>query len=316
MMTGNFDNFFSNKKILITGAGGFIGRHLLHQLQTFDAHISTISRNHNTFPKEIEQYTIDIKDTSAINECLQNCQPDYIFHLAAYKERNESIQAFYSSVETNIIGTLNLFSAAKDCVSVKSIVTLGTAEEYGNNILPFNEKLRECPVTPYSFSKLCVSQMGELFFHLYNLPVIIVRPTLAYGPGQGTDMFLPSLIMSLLENKPFNMTLGDQTRDFVYVTDLVEALILASGNTNAHGQIINIGSGAPVKIADIAQTIEKKIGKRGLIKLGNKPYRKNEVMDYYIDPRKAETLLGWKAKTSLNEGLNRTIAYYKGVKKG
>ena len=313
-MFGNSDNFFLNKKILITGAGGFIGRHLLHQLQTYGAQISTISRNHHNFPKEIEQYAIDIKDTCAINECLQKCQPDHIFHLAAFKERNDSIQAFYSSVETNLIGTLNLFSAAKDVTSVQSIVTIGTAEEYGNNIPPFNEKLRECPVTPYSFSKLCISQMGELFFHHYNLPVIILRPTLAYGPGQGTDMFLPSLITSLLENNPFNMTLGEQTRDFVYVADLVEAMLLASRNTNVRGQIINIGSGVPTKIADIAQTIEKIIDKRGLVKLGSKPYRKNEVMDYYIDPRKAEALLGWKTKTSLNEGLNRTIAYYKGVK--
>jgi len=112
------------------------------------------------------------------------------------------------------------------------------------------------------------------------------------------------------------MTLGEQTRDFVYVADLVEALILASRNTNAHGQIINIGSGVPIKIGDIAQTIEKIIGKRGLVKLGGKPYRKNEVMDYYITTTKAERILGWKAKTSLKEGLNRTIAYYKGVKKG
>ena len=316
MMAGNSDNFFSNKKILITGAGGFIGWHLIHQLQIYGPQISTISRNHNNFFKEIEQYAIDIKDTCAINECLQTCQPDHIFHLAAYKDRNESIQAFYSSVETNVLGTLNLFSAAKDVTSLESIVTLGTAEEYGKNIPPFNEKLRECPVTPYSFSKLCISQMGELFFHLYNLPVIILRPTLAYGPGQGTDMFLPSLITSLLENKPFDMTLGDQTRDFVYVADLIEAMILASGNTNANGQIINIGSGVPTKIADIAQTIDEIIGKKGLVKLGGKPYRKNEVMNYYISPAKAERILGWKAKTSLKEGLNRTIAYYKGVKKG
>ena len=310
----NSDNFFLHKKILITGAGGFIGSHLLHQLQTYDAQISTISRNHNNFPQEIEQYAIDIKDTHAVNECLQMCQPDHILHLAAYKERNESIQAFYSSVETNLIGTLNVFSAAKQLSSLQSIVTLGTAEEYGNNVPPFDEKLRESPVTPYSFSKLCVSHMGELFFHLYNLPVIIVRPTLAYGPAQGTDMFLPSLVTSLLEDKQFNMTMGEQTRDFVYITDLVEALILASRNTNAQGQIINIGSGVPLKLADIAEKIEKMIGKKGLIKLGGKPYRKNEVMEYCVDPKKAEDILGWKAKTSIEDGLKETIAYYRGVK--
>ena len=311
----NSEIFFLNKRVLITGASGFIGRHLLHQLQTYGSQISTISREkNNDFPKDIEQYVIDIRDTHAIEECIHTYQPDYIFHLAAYKERDENIRAFYSAIETNLIGTLNVFSAAKDENSVKSIVTLGTAEEYGNNSPPFNERFRERPVTPYSFSKLCISQMGELFFHLYNLPVIIIRPTLAYGPRQGTDMFLPSLVTSLLDDKPFNMTSGEQTRDFVYVTDLVEALILATRNTNAEGRIINIGSGIPIKLADLAGTIEKMIGKKGLVKLGRKPYRKNEIMEYYVDVKNAEDILKWKAKTSIEEGLKETIAYYRGVK--
>lgn len=311
----NSEISFQNKRVLITGASGFIGRHLLHQLRTYGSHISTISRKkNNDFPKDIEQYVIDIKDTHAIEECVHSYQPDYIFHLAAYKERNENIQAFYSSIETNLIGTLNVFSAAKDENSVQSIVTLGTAEEYGNNVPPFDERFRESPVTPYSFSKICVSHMGELFFHLYDLPVTIIRPTLAYGPGQGTDMFLPSLITSLLENKPFEMTLGEQTRDFVYVTDLVDALILASQNTKAHGQIINIGSGIPIKLADIAEKIENIIGKTGLVNLGGKPYRNNEIMEYYVELKKADDILRWKAKTSIEDGLKETIAYYRGAK--
>ena len=310
----NSEIVYQNKRVLITGASGFIGRHLLHQLRTYGSHISTISRNYCDFPQEIEQFAIDIKDTHAISKCIHNCQPEYIFHLAAYKERNENIPAFYTAIETNIIGSLNIFSAAKEVSSVQSIVTIGTAEEYGNNIPPFDERFRESPVTPYSFSKVCVSHMGELFSHLYNLPVIIVRPTLAYGPGQGTDMFLPSLITSLLENKPFDMTSGEQTRDFVYVADLVEALILASGNTNAQGKIINIGSRVPIKLADIAEKIEKMIGKKDLVKLGKKPYRINEVMEYYVDLKKAEDILGWKAKTSIEEGLKETITYYRGVK--
>ncbi|MDO8872373.1 MAG: NAD(P)-dependent oxidoreductase [Methanoregula sp.] len=310
----NSEIVFRDKRVLITGASGFIGRHLLHQLRTYSCHIATISRNNNDYPRDVRQYIVDIKDTHAIRQCIESYQPEYIFHLAAYKERNENIQAFYSSIETNLIGTLNVFSAANDENSVKSIVTLGTAEEYGNTIPPFTEKFRECPVTPYSFSKVCVSHMGELFSDLYDLPVTIIRPTLAYGPGQGTDMFLPSLITSLLENKPFEMTLGEQTRDFVYVTDLVEALILASQNTKAHGQIINIGSGIPIKLADIVEEIEDMIGKKGLVNLGGKPYRNNEIMGYYVELKKAEDILGWKAKTSIEEGLKETIAYYRGVK--
>ena len=310
----NAETFFSNKKVLITGASGFIGRHLTHHLCPYSCHIATISRKQNEFPKTITQYIIDIKNARAIEECVRTYQPDFIFHFAAYKERNENIQAFRSSIETNLIGSMNLFSAAGQLDSLQSLVTLGTAEEYGNNLPPFNEQFREHPVTPYSFSKACVSHMGELFFKLYNLPVTTIRPTLAYGPGQGTDMFLPSLITSLLENTSFEMTRGEQTRDFIYVHDLVEALIRSSVNPKARGQIFNVGSGVPVKLMDIVKHIEKLTDRYDLVKLGKKPYRIYEIMEYYVDVKKAEDILGWKAETSLEDGIRDTIAYYRSVK--
>jgi UDP-glucose 4-epimerase len=310
---GDPGHFFLHKRVLITGASGFVGRHLLRQLHDYGAQISTISRNPGNFGQKIDEHAIDITNAHGIYECIQNIQPEYIFHLAAYKQRDAGIQSFYSSVETNLIGTLNVFSAAKDVHSIQSVVTLGTAEEYGNKRSPFSEQLRESPVTPYSFSKSCVSHMGELFFHLYDLPVVIVRPTIAYGPGQGTDMFLPSLIFSLLQDKPFDMTFGEQTRDFVYITDLVRAVILASGKNSARGEIINIGSGVSVRLADVAKKIERMLHKKGLVNLGGKPYRKNEVMDYNVDLKKARKVLGWTPEISLEEGLTSTIAHYQGV---
>ena len=304
---------FLHKRVFITGGSGFIGSHLIRKLKADGAVISIISREKKPDGTGIHRYIGDIRDSSFVKDCISNFEPEHIFHLAAYKERNENIGAFYSSIETNLIGSLNLFSAATQLASLRSIVTLGTAEEYGNTPPPFTEKFRECPVTPYSFSKLCVSHMGELFFHLYNLPVITLRPTLAYGPGQGTDMFLPSLVISLLKEEPFDMTKGEQTRDFVFVTDLVEALLLASVKTRAYGEIFNIGSGVPIKLADIVKKIETMTGKKGLIHAGRKPYRKNEVMEYWVDLKKAEDILGWKTKTSLDDGLKETIAYYRGV---
>lgn len=308
----NADLFFSRKKVLITGGSGFIGRHLVYRLRAGGADITTVSRNRTDHFPEIKHYSIDIKDARAVDDCIRDCQPEYIFHLAAYKERTESISAFYSSIETNLVGSLNLFSAAQHQNSIRSIVALGTAEEYGNTSTPFWEESRESPVTPYSFSKVCVSHLGKLFFQLFHLPVIVVRPTLAYGPGQGTDMFLPSLITTLLEGKPFAMTPGGQTRDFVYVADLVDALVLASRKETAHGQVINIGSGEPVKLVDIASLVGKMMQKEGLVRIGVKPYRHNEIMEYGVSLKKAEQRLGWKPTTPLGTGLRNTIDYYAG----
>ncbi|UUX91658.1 NAD-dependent epimerase/dehydratase family protein [Methanoplanus endosymbiosus] len=310
----SLDSLYLNKKVLVTGASGFIGRHLLARLYNSGANVNTISRKRCDFQLEIGQFILDICDEKAVRDCVLECQPDYIFHLAAYKERSTTVESLYTSIETNLIGSLNLFSAAKDMGLVKSIITLGTAEEYGINSLPFCENMRESPATSYSFSKLCVSNLSELFWRLYDFPVTIIRPTLAYGPGQGIDMFLPALIISLRDNKKFNMTFGNQTRDFVYVEDLVEALLVSSQTSFSKGQIINIGSGKTVKLSEIAYMVEKIMGKIGLVCLGGHPYRNNEVMDYYVDINKAKDLLNWNVKTPLDVGLQKTIAYYCGEK--
>ena len=300
-----------NNNILITGASGFIGRHLIQHLSKKKCTLHAINRDFVSFPVPVRQYNGTINDRNFIRKCIQESQPDIIFHLAASKERTTDINSFYESFNTNILGTLNVLTSAVDCPSLKSIVTLGTAEEYGHNKCPFTENMRELPVSPYSFSKMCTSHLSEIFFNLYALPSVVIRPTLAYGPGQGNEMFLPSLITSLLDNEPFCMTIGDQTRDFLYVDDLIDALILSTQKTQANGQIINVGSGLPVKLGDIAKKIEGLTNKHGLVNFGEKPYRKNEVMDYYVDLNKAGSILGWKVKTSLEDGLKKTIDYYR-----
>ena len=235
------------------------------------------------------------------------CNPTTIFHLAANKERSVSFSAFSQGIENNLIASLNIFEAASKLEELNTIVVLSTAEEYGNNNCPFVEAMREFPVSAYSFSKVCVTKLCEVVHFLYRIPVVTLRVSLAYGPGQSTDMFLPALIKSLMGNKTFPMTEGEQTRDFIYVNDLVDAIIKIAQSEKLIGHIVNIGSSSSVKLKDVALRVERMLGKSGMVQLGALDYRLGEIMDYVMDTSKINNLLGWFPKVSLEEGLMATI---------
>jgi nucleoside-diphosphate-sugar epimerase len=300
------------KKVLVTGARGFIGRGLLAALMAHEANVAAL----DMVPPDtkgsvgLATYTGDIGDRAFVDDCVGRCKPDVVFHLAAFKERSSDVDDFYKALSVNVLGSLNLLSSLVRQGGVSSVVVLGTAEEYGKNESPFTESMREAPVTVYSYSKLCVTNLCSMFHSLYRLPVVVLRPTLAYGPGQEADMFLPSLIRSLMEGRPFVMTPGEQTRDFVYITDLVEAMIRASRAEGAAGQVINIGSGTPVKLLELVAMVEKHMDRQGLVRVGGREYRTDEIMDYFVDTSKARRLIGWQSKTSLDEGVKLTIASF------
>lgn len=299
-----------NLRVLITGANGFVGQYLTAELAGQGALISIFTRKPAHHPFVLKEYVGDLRDTAFVNACVKQSNPEVIFHLAAYKERSSEMSAFSAAIEINLIGSLNLFAAAMGLKSLHSIVVVGTAEEYGQNICPFIEGMRESPVTAYSFSKTCMTHLCEVLNKIHKMPFVVLRPTIAYGPGQNTDMFLPALIKSLILNEPFPMTQGRQTRDFIYITDLVDALIRASQCENISGHIFNIGSGFPILIADLAFMVEKLLKKSGLVQIGKVNYRRREVMEYYVDNVKARELLGWTPKVGIEEGLMKTIDYY------
>jgi len=300
------------KRVLVTGARGFIGRDLVDALVARRADVAVL----DVVPPDAKEtegitvYTGDVADSAFVKECVGGCRPEIVFHLAAFKERSSDVDDFYRAVGVNVIGSLNLLSALVRQGGVSSAVVLGTAEEYGKNESPFTESMREAPVTAYSWSKLCVTNLCSMCHSLYGLPVVVLRPTLAYGPGQEAGMFLPSLIRSLREGREFVMTAGEQTRDFVYVTDLVDAMIRASGAEGAAGEVINIGSGSAVKLLEIVTMVERLMDRQGLVRVGGRDYRPDEIMDYRVDTSKAKRLIGWQATTGLDEGVRRTIASF------
>lgn len=308
--TNNVGAPYRGKRVLVTGATGFVGHHLLDALGDMAAEVAVVAREVYGSSKVQRVFAGDIRDQGFVRQAIQDWTPNFIFHLAGVRDRVLTREAFGQAIETNLIGSLNLLFATLDISSLERIVILGTAEEYGGNEAPFVESMREAPVSAYSFSKQCATHLSHLMHCSFGLPVVILRPSVAYGPAQRSDMFLSALIQTLLRGEEFPMTLGEQTRDYIYVTDLVDALLRAGYCPGIEGEIINIGSGEPIQIAQLVSRIESLLGCTDLVRRGALAYRTGEPMAYWLDISKAKRLLKWMPQTSLDEGLKSTICWY------
>jgi len=303
------DNRYANKRVLVTGGTGFVGRHLLRALGS--AEVALVTRTPGSAGLVQKEFVGNLWEPEFIRSAVDEWAPHTIFHLAAARERSLSREAFDRTLQANLTGTLNLLYAALGKPSLERVVVLGTGEEYGHNASPFSEAMREAPISAYSFSKQCATHLSQMMFDSFALPVVVLRPSVAYGPHQHSDMFLPALIQTLLRNEEFRMTLGEQTRDYLYVSDLVEALLRAGGCPAAEGEIINIGSGQAIRIATLVERVEAQLGRHDLVRRGAIPYRTGEAMEYLLDISKARELLQWAPEVPLDEGLGRTIAWYR-----
>lgn len=300
---------------LVTGFTGFIGRHLSNKLEHEGIDVFGITRN-LTYALDTGKVLVgDIKNAEFVSKSIEEIQPDVVYHLAANKSRTGSLEEYRIGLEDNLFGTLNLIESCVKYGNVSTFISIGTCEEYGNSPCLFKEDLRESPVSAYSLSKMSVTHLLEAIHKTHNLPTVIIRPSLAYGPGQERDMFLPTLIRSLLDGQRFPMSEGSQTRDYIYVDDLVQALLLASKEPLAIGRVINVGSGTSSSMKDVAKIAAGIIGEdaEDLLDIGKLGYRANEIMEYRVSSVLASELLNWRAKTSLYDGLRMTVEYYRSV---
>ncbi len=300
---------YSEKRILVTGINGFIGRHLRdHLVNTLGC--KTVYGIDKATCDDPQVFSTDITDPTAINQLLGDLQPNVIFHLAANIKPSRDIDDLDDMMATNINGTVNLMSAVQKCgIGIDCFVSLGTGEEYGNNPQPFVETQLPDPISLYSGTKAAVAMLTRMFFNIYSMPVITVRPSLVYGPGQTDRFFIIQAIKKLLLNQEFEMTQGTQTRDFIYVKDMVEALIELSGTPSLSGEVINVSSGIEHPLRDVILNIKNIIGSTSSINFGAVPYRQTEIMRYAPSSEKITSLIGWKPRISLHEGLSRTIEF-------
>ncbi len=328
---------------LVTGATGFLGRHLVEYLVRQGMAVTGVSRRPGRGPApepdpeaadltgsqpyppegstvraEVEPsdskserrglavLAADVRDRRELASVFERVRPDLVFHLAGSRRRDGAADSLDELVSTNVYGTANVLACALEA-GCKGVLVAGTAEEYGPIAAPFRETDREEPSSVYGASKLAATRLAIAFSDSSGLPVTVVRATVAYGPGQGTDMLVGAACEALRLRRHLPMTAGTQTRDFIYVTDLVEGMVRAAVTPSAAGRIINLGTGVATPVRELADLLEEISSIRGVLGLGELPMRPGEILDYVVDTSLAEQILGWRPRIGLREGLSLTL---------
>lgn len=306
---------FRNLKILVTGGDGFIGSHLVNRLVYLGARVFCLVKPHEDLWRigdlkgKIRVFERDICERHLVKE-LKKINPDKVFHLASVVNAERDLSIAEEMFRVNLGGTRNLMIALKN-LDCDAIVNTGTCEEYGNSKAPFREIDVPCPVSPYSASKAAGTFYCQMLYRSFRMPITTLRPFLTYGPKQSGKLFIPSIIKAALKGEDFYMTRGDQTREFNYVSDIVEGFLKAGTSVQAVGKVINLGCGEDYKIIDVARKVLSIIGAGIRLKTGRLPYREGEVKRFYCDNSLAKKILRWKPRVKLEEGLRRTIGWYK-----
>jgi UDP-glucose 4-epimerase len=298
---------WAGERVLVTGAAGFIGRHLVRRLVEAEAQVwAAVAPDEApdyvaALPPEARRLVFDLRDAETVRRTLVEAVPYVVFHLAAVGVTNPQIDPTLA-LTVNAGGTIHLLESLKGR-ELDRIVMVGTCYEYG---------AREAvegldPFSAYAASKVAAWAFGRMYWRAYDLPVVTVRPFQVYGPGQPDRALIPAAINAALAGKDFPMTAGQQERDFVFVDDVVEGMLAAAQAPGIQGESVDLGTGRAHTIRQVITRIWEIAGAEGRILPGALPYRLGEVMLSIADADRAAQLTGWRARVDLEDGLRRTI---------
>lgn len=309
-----------NKKILVTGADGFIGSHLTEELvrQGHNVKAFVLYNSFNSWgwldysPQQIKDnlqvFAGDIRDPYGVKEAMKGC--DVVLHLAALIAIPYSYHSPDTYVDTNVKGTLNIVQAARE-LGVQKVVHTSTSEVYGTaRFVPITEEHPLQGQSPYSASKIGADQIAMSFYNAFSTPVAIIRPFNTYGPRQSARAVIPTIITQIANGKRM-IKLGSvsPTRDFNYVKDTVRGFIAVAESKNSVGQVINVGSNYEISIGNTAKMIADVMGVQLEILTDEQRLRpeKSEVERLWADNQKAKELLNWEPKYGGLEGFKRGL---------
>jgi len=307
--------FWSGKKVLITGAYGFIGSHLTIKLLNKQADVAVLVRPASN-PWRLQPYLshltvlhASIQNEQEVMQAVQQFQPDYIFHLAAYGT-DAAKQNQQEAIAVNVIGTMNIVNAAKT-VNCQKIIQLGSSSEYGDKTERIYEDMVLEPVDLYGSTKAAATMLAHQLANEYDLAFVTLRPFGVFGEKEDTHKLFSYVIQMILSHQEVKLTACLQYRDYCYVENIVDGMLLAAANPEVKRDIFNIGTGQGHPLTYFVDLIYEKIGTDQRPYYGAIPNRINERNAPIPDTTKIQRLLGWKPNVSVEEGLQKTIAYYK-----
>ena len=316
-------HFWKKKRVLVTGADGFMGSHLTERLVQEGAKVSIYIRGNSIngtvlytlknlapFEKTFEEIiTGNIASLDAV-ELIRKNRPEFIFHLAADAYVPNSFEHPREVIESNLWGTINVLEAIRTLPKIRRVVCTSSSEIYGTaQYAPIDEKHPLNPSSPYAASKVAADRVAFSYFNTYHLPISIIRPFNTFGPRHTYDV-IPKFIRLALQGEPLTIYGdGSQTRDFTYVEDMVDAFLIMGSHPKAVGQAVNFGTGVDISIKKTAAWIRELSGSGSTIV--HVKHRIAEVNRLICDTRLAKKLFGWYPRYTIKQGLVKNIEWAK-----
>jgi len=288
--------------VMVTGAAGFIGSHLVARLRALGAQVHAVSRRPQQARHGEIWHQVQLSDASVTSRLLRSVRPSLLFHLASEVTGSRGEEVVRATLESNVVGAVNVLAAAREC-DVRTVFT-GSIEEPrpGNDHAP--------PSSAYAMSKWAATGYAQLYHRLWDLPVTVLRPSMVYGPAQpDTTKLVPYVTLCLLRGERPRLTRGTKLADWIYVDDVVDAFVMAGESDKAVGQTLDIGTGLKTPAHEIVERLYRIVGATDEPEFGAAPDRPHDITQVG-DIAPAADRLGWKPVTELDEGLRRTVNWY------
>jgi nucleoside-diphosphate-sugar epimerase len=295
------DRPLSGMRALVTGAAGFLGSHLCEALHAAGCQVVAVTRREPPPGTPFDWVRADCADLTALREAVRHARPEIVYHLAGSGVGEASLGAIMPTVHGDLLPCLNILTVAAEFGCGRLILAASLEEPVG---------AEGVPASPYAAAKWASSMYARMFDRLFGLPVALVRPFMTYGPRQRRTKVIPSVMLALVAGRRPELGSGTRLVDWVYVDDVIQAMIKAARQPGIEGQILDLGSGVPVSIRSVVERIVAISGSPLTPNFNARPDRPHEMIRVADAAATAEKL-GWRASTTLDAGLEQTLAWYR-----